>query len=469
MQSVRPSIRSVSAIAGLFGLVTLSLALAINVAGQVESDPARLFNAAQDAHERGQLQDAILLYRKALEVFPKFPEAEFQLGNAYRQKGDLENAEESYRRALDIRRNWTLPMVSLASVRASRGDFKEAEELVQDAIGLGGENSAAYVVLAEVMIRRNAPESELKSVLSTIRELNSRPKQSASLLVSQGAIERRLGEARSASANIANALRLEPSNTAALAESVELALAARDSDTATSQAQKLFRITPDSDAAKFLLARALASSGENDKAIAQLDALRETSPASEELRRDLSVAQAKDPAELERLLLENPNDNLVVSRLCVLLRSSNPSKAVDYCRRVLQTDPSNLTFATRYAAALVQAQKFQEAGALLLQLREAAPENYTVRANLATVYFLTKRWEEAKKEYKWLQERQPGNVITYFMLGIVHDRLQEYLAALGQYQQFLAAADPKVNQLEIEKVNLRLPILRNQIKEKRGR
>lgn len=455
--------------ARLLLMAALFSVFAASAPAQSETDPARIFNAAQDAHERGQVRDAIVLYKRALELFPKFPEAEFQMGNAYRQIGEVDNAEECYRRALEIRRNWTLPMVSLASIRVAKGDLTEAENLVQDAIGLGGENSAAYAVLTEVVVRRNASTDEMRNVLQAVRDVNSRPKPQTFLLVSQAMLERRIGDAKAAAATVANALRLDPNNTGAISESIELALGARDSDTALAQALKLERLTNGSDDSLFYLARAYAATGENEKALQKIEAMKVKSALVEDLRKDLNVVASRDPVELEKLLVQNPSDNLVIGRLCVLFRTSNPSKAVDYCRRILQTDPSNVTLATRYAAALVQAQKFQEALALLLQLKEAAPDNYTVRANLATVYFQMKRWDEAKPEYKWLQERQPSNAMTYYFLGIVHDRLSEYIAALGQYQQFLALADTKINQLEIEKVNLRLPTLKNQIKEKKGK
>ncbi|HEX3184912.1 MAG TPA: hypothetical protein VHQ94_08940, partial [Pyrinomonadaceae bacterium] len=44
-----------------------------------------------------------------------------------------------------------------------------------------------------------------------------------------------------------------------------------------------------------------------------------------------------------------------------------------------------------------------------------------------------------------------------------HDYLGEYPEALAAYEKFLAAADAKTNQLEIDKVKLRLPSLRRQI------
>jgi len=41
--------------------------------------------------------------------------------------------------------------------------------------------------------------------------------------------------------------------------------------------------------------------------------------------------------------------------------------------------------------------------------------------------------------------------------------------AMANYQQFLKIADSNEFKLEIEKVNLRLPVLQKQIKEKKGR
>jgi hypothetical protein len=50
----------------------------------------------------------------------------------------------------------------------------------------------------------------------------------------------------------------------------------------------------------------------------------------------------------------------------------------------------------------------------------------------------------------------------------VHDYLGQYQEALTAYETFLARANAKDNQLEIEKINLRLPSLRRQIARGEG-
>jgi hypothetical protein len=71
-------------------------------------------------------------------------------------------------------------------------------------------------------------------------------------------------------------------------------------------------------------------------------------------------------------------------------------------------------------------------------------------------------------EYKWLSRARPELSVVHFFIATAHDRLGEYEAALEAYETFLSRADARVNQLEIEKVNLRLPSLRGQVKRGEG-
>jgi tetratricopeptide (TPR) repeat protein len=116
----------------------------------------------------------------------------------------------------------------------------------------------------------------------------------------------------------------------------------------------------------------------------------------------------------------------------------------------------------------VQARQFAQAEKILRQVISAQPENYTAHANLALALFEMKRFAEALPEYEWLAAAKPDLAVTYFFIAIAHDNLGEYPQAMDAYQKFLARADSTNNKLEIEKVNLRLPTLREQIKRGEG-
>ncbi len=105
---------------------------------------------------------------------------------------------------------------------------------------------------------------------------------------------------------------------------------------------------------------------------------------------------------------------------------------------------------------------------MLRKVISAAPEKYAAHENLATVLYPLKQYPQALEQYDWLLKAKPDLTVTHYFIATAHDYLGEYEQALAAYEIFLARADPKTNQLEIEKVNLRLPSLRRQIKFGQG-
>ncbi|HLL73294.1 MAG TPA: tetratricopeptide repeat protein, partial [Pyrinomonadaceae bacterium] len=112
--------------------------------------------------------------------------------------------------------------------------------------------------------------------------------------------------------------------------------------------------------------------------------------------------------------------------------------------------------------------RFAEAAALLKRIIEYAPDNYAAHANLATALDGLKQYPDALVEYKWLNRARPELPVTYFLLARAYDLTGEFELALETYETFLAKADVAENGLEMEKVNLRLPNLRRQIKQGQG-
>ena len=149
-------------------------------------------------------------------------------------------------------------------------------------------------------------------------------------------------------------------------------------------------------------------------------------------------------------------------------RTTDPNKSLEHYRRAAELEPTSINHATGYAAALVQARRFPEAAALLKRILASAPDNYTAHANLATALDGLKMYPEALVEYQWLNRARPELPVTYFLLARAYDLTGDFELALATYEAFLAKADPAQNNLEMEKVNLRLPNLRRQIRSGQG-
>ena len=116
-----------------------------------------------------------------------------------------------------------------------------------------------------------------------------------------------------------------------------------------------------------------------------------------------------------------------------------------------------------YAAALVQARRFAEAAGILRKVLKDNPTNYPAHANLATALYELKQYAQAVSEFEWVVANKPEVIVAHYFIATSHDYLGEYPEALAAYQKFLASADARTNQLEIEKVKLRLPLLQRQI------
>jgi tetratricopeptide (TPR) repeat protein len=188
---------------------------------------------------------------------------------------------------------------------------------------------------------------------------------------------------------------------------------------------------------------------------------------------EIEAANSSDPEisrkALEKLLEKNQRNAMLLARLGALYRTDNPARSLEYYRHAAQIKPDSAEYALGYAAALVQARRFADAVAILRQVVNRNPDNYAAHANLATALYESKRYSEALPEYQWIVAAKPEAVVAYYFIATAHDYLGEYPQALASYEKFLAAADASKNQLEIDKVKLRLPSLRRQIELGEGK
>ncbi|HMS42564.1 MAG TPA: tetratricopeptide repeat protein, partial [Pyrinomonadaceae bacterium] len=289
----------------------------------------------------------------------------------------------------------------------------------------------------------------------------------AAIWASRAALEHALGLRADAKTSLQRALAIDANNKNALLESGEIALAEGDNTGAMQTANKLQKIAPNALSVKMLIARALVANGKSAEALKFLEEIKNPPKDIIDLKNKIAATNAENAADLEKQLEKDGKNAAVLGRLCNLLRVENPPKALEYCKRAYDIESQNLNHAVGFGAALVQAKQYDAAVNLLRNILQYAPDNSTVRANLATALFQLKRYKEAIVEYNWLIEKTPDLAIAYYFLAISHDYLEKYLDAMANYQQFLKLADAEKNKLEIEKVKLRLPTLEKLLKSKK--
>jgi tetratricopeptide (TPR) repeat protein len=456
----------------LIAALALSFALSSSAICQEDDRSAEaitFFNSGQDAHEKGDFGAAIRDYEKALEIIPDFPEAELQRGSAYQSIGKLDVAESAFRRAVELRDDWSLALASLGSVLVQKRKFSEAETFLGRAIELDEQNFPAYSAMTELRLETKADPKVLSLLLARISMITAKANPTAAIWASRAALESALGDLKNARSSAARARQVDPKSQFALSISANIALAEDDPAAADVFVKRLESLPGRSDAITVLRARVIAAQGNADEALDLLRSISRPDAAATDLMDAIRSSTSTDTAELEKQLSADPKSSPVLARLCSLYRVSDPAKALEYCRRASESAPQDIEPVIGYAAALVQARRYDDAVVVLRKLLAIAPDNSTVHANLGTALFQLKRYAEAKVEFRWLTDRQPDQPVAFYFLGIVHDQLMEFADAAANYQIFLRLADPRSSKLEIDKVNLRLPVIYNLLKEGKGK
>lgn len=418
------SVKSISTVLlrGLRGamlpLLLLLIGVALSASAQTATesvvDPVELFNQGQDAHSRKEYETAVRLYDAAIAAHAEFPEAEYQRGSALVSLKRFPDAEKALRRALELKPEWMLPRLALGVLLADAARDREATVELQRVLATDATNETALTTLG----RLHARGDDKGKALTFLRQATDKASASEELLLARATNEQQTGNFKEALAALTRALEINPRNVAARLHQADIYLALNDAQ------------------------RAL-------EAIRRVDA--------DLVRKSPSGAQTNNAGVLNDMRQQLAS---LYARLGVSQRLTDVPASLAHFRRALELAPQNADYATGYAAALVQARRFEEAVAMLRRVIAAAPENYPAHANLAAALDELKRYDQSLAEYRWLREWRPELAITDFFIARAYDLLQQYPEAIANYETFIKRADPAQHSLEIERVNLRLPGLR---------
>ena len=455
----------------LFAGATARVAAQDDPFGDSAADPVRLFERGQGAHARGDLEKALGFYEQALKVKPEFPEAEFQRGNALASLGRLTEAESAFRQAIAQKKNWSLPHSALGVLLVRSTRNSEAEQSFRAALKIDPNDGVALRMLAEIRLRGNDP----KEAVDLAKRATAIPEAPTSAWIMLAVAERANGNSAAAKSTLDRIITDEPGNVAALLERADLFTDEKNFDSAITDLRAAGKAKPGEKSILSRLAFVLQQAGRNEEAaeVAKSAGLEVQQPAGDGkggvigTPEDIEAANSDDPSvarkALEKLLAKNPRNAALLGRLGASYRTDDPARSLDFYRRASELQPEAPEYAIGYASALVQARRFGDAAQILQKVVRLNPQNYAARANLATALYESKRYSEAIPEYEWILSAKPDIAVAHYFIATSHDYLGEYPEALASYEKFLATADTKTNQLEIDKVKLRLPSLRRQI------
>ena len=96
------------------------------------------------AAQIGQLEDAILAFKKALAIKPDYAEAYNNIGNALKDQGKMDKAIEAYKKALSLRPDYAEALNNIGNALLDQGKLCEAINVFQKALSIKPDYAEAF-------------------------------------------------------------------------------------------------------------------------------------------------------------------------------------------------------------------------------------------------------------------------------------------------------------------------------------
>jgi choline-sulfatase len=147
------------------------------------------------AEREGRDAEALAVYRKVLEVNPRFTDAWIRLAALFDKQGEIAAAEEAYRRAIDTSPELASGLaLSVGTLQYRAGKLDEAAAHARLALAKPTTAAGAHLLLARIALQRGSPaEAEREAELAAADE--SRRRDAAVVVARARVAQGRLPEA----------------------------------------------------------------------------------------------------------------------------------------------------------------------------------------------------------------------------------------------------------------------------------
>jgi tetratricopeptide (TPR) repeat protein len=357
------------------------------IAGKQEKNPQLWFDLGFAQSRQNKMAEAASAYKKAVELDPKWFEAQKNLGLALAKSGDMAAAANVFRTTVTLKPT------------------------------IGGQKSLADAWLSLAQATEESNPQESLAAYQKGAELDPANPDA------QSGIARMTERAGNTAAAEQQYLKLaEAGNSESVERLIGLYLKQKRYSDAETWLRKYMTANPQNTAAQVQLAKLLAAEGKTQEAIAALEPVYKASPDPKSARAlaDLYM-EAKQYADAAALLQP--------------LVTQNPQDAQ------LHLD---------YGSALLHQLKYPEAQTELIKALQLNPRFIDAYFDLGYAAQQNKNYELAIKVLDARAKLQPDTPGTYFLRATAYDSLRMYKPAAENYKLFLASAGGKFPDQEFQ-------------------
>lgn len=147
-----------------------AVGLSVSFAGlEAPQKAAREIDDARNFYRKSKYDKAAAALHKALQVYPKYPEARNELGMVYRTQKRLAEAEKVFHEAIRYDPNWVTPYINLAAVAMANNRADEAAGLGRKLVELNPNLGAGYFYIAACFVSTGNQSEAQKGALEAER------------------------------------------------------------------------------------------------------------------------------------------------------------------------------------------------------------------------------------------------------------------------------------------------------------
>ena len=371
----------------------------------------------------------------AVTVFPRNPQAWFDLGFAQSHQAKTQDAIASYRKAVELAPKWFEAHLNLGVALATSSNPVAAEPVLRQATELtpltGGDRArgAAWLALAEVTEQIGANPKNAALAYDKAIDFKVGGQE---LLLKAGMLLQKAGDAAGAEAHFQKAA--EAGDSAGMVQLIKLLASQQRYSDAETWLGKYVAQNPQDANARLEYSRLLASQDKKTEAIAALQAAKQPYPAT--------VAR-----ELAELYLANKQYKDAEALLRPLVETNSPNGNGKAGQAQGKPDPQ---LVYELGLALLYQLKYSDAEALLLRAVQLKPDLVEAYVHLADAARENQHYEFSNKALDEYVRRAGETPKAFFIRATNYDHLKMYKLAAENYKRFLETAGGKYPDQEFQ-------------------
>jgi len=348
-------------------------------------------NLGWEFFQKGQVDEAMVHYQKAMELNPNYDKAHINAGNALLKKGRVDEALDEYQKAMATDLNYDQSdQAPETKLRFAEVHYNLGNTLLQN-----GQVDEAIVQLQKAL-EINPDYADARNNLGNA-------------LLQKGQVDEAIAQFQKA---------LEINPTLALSHN-NLGNAFFQKgwvDEAIAQFQKALEINPNLAQVHNNMGDALLKKGQVNEAIAQFQEALKINPNYVHARSSLNIALAKkghasEGAEPSQKALEiNPNNAEALYNLGLALEAKGQAdEAMDQFRKALEIDPNHIRARNSLGVALSKKGQIDTAMEQFKKILEINPNNADAHNNLGIAFAQKDEVNEAISQFQEALRLNPNN------------------------------------------------------------